>query len=177
MLFREGCTRFPQIATQHPDEEFYGVFFDCDVVYTGVLAHLNTNALLRQTAMECQSRKRRPAGPLYPGLSTEQVMEELRWDGGSWGHFEVFHGPNFKEIAEAYDRLQDESALKENFMRMACRAVVRMERSGVFDCLRRTSNFRVLCVYVRETVEDGDRRLNRVRRTVRANRRTEPAGP
>ena len=34
LLVREGVARFPEIAAKHPDEEFYGVFFDCDVVYT-----------------------------------------------------------------------------------------------------------------------------------------------
>ncbi len=101
MLVREARICFPAIAARHPDEEFYGVFFDCDVVNTGVLGHMNTNALLRQYAEECQCPHQAPNASLFPGLTTEEVMEVLRWDGGSWKHFGVFAGPEFKEIAAA----------------------------------------------------------------------------
>jgi Domain of unknown function (DUF4303) len=171
LLLKEASIRFPEIAAKYPDEEFYGVFFDCDVVNTCVQAHMNTNALLRQYAMECQQSKWSTVlglgHPLYPGLSIDEIMEELRWDGGGWKHFGVFAGPKFEEIADAYDRLQSEIALREDFMIMACRAVVRMERSGVFECIRRTQDFRVFCVYVNEPVEEAERRLKRVRRMLK----------
>lgn len=163
MLVSEARLRFPEIAALYPNEEFYGVFFDCDVVYTCVQAHLNTNALLHEEALKCQNPNNSYGSPMYPNLSIEEVIEELRWDAGGWEHFGVFPGPNFEDIAEAYDRLQDDSELMEPFMLMACRAVIRMERDGVFEPLRRTPDFRVMCVYVNETIEEGERRLEHVR--------------
>ena len=135
---------------------------------------MNTNALLRRHAEDCQSgRRSSSAQPLYPGLTIEQVMEELRWDGGGWGHFGIFPGPDFKEIAAAHKALYEaggaahaENALKDDFMLMACNAVVRIERCGVLDLFRRTRDFRVLCVYIPESVEDGDRRLQQARRSL-----------
>ena len=97
LLVQEGVARFPEIAAKYPDEEFYGVFFDCDVVYMCAQAHMNTNARLREYAEECQSGRRSVSGqPLHPGLTIEQVMEKLRWDGGGWGYFGVFPGSDFK---------------------------------------------------------------------------------
>jgi len=83
ILLAEVTVRFPEIAAEHPDEEFYGVFFDCDVVYTGALAHLNSETRLRKKAEQCQWSG--TGGPIYPELTVEQVMEELRWSGGDWG--------------------------------------------------------------------------------------------
>jgi len=175
LLVREAEEQFPKLAAAHPDDEFYGVFFDCDVVYTTAQAHMNTNAHLRQYAERCQRGNRGPSGsPMYPGLSIEQVMEELRWDGGGWGQFGIFPGPNFEEVVTEHKRLcaevgaqKAEQSLKEDFMLMACRAVVRIDSSGVFEQFRRTKDFRVLCVYIHESVEEGDRRLQQVREATR----------
>ena len=172
LLVRVAAVRFPEIAAQYPAEEFYGVFFDCDVVYTSVQGHMNTNALLRWTAEASLRSRPKTKAQLSPGRSVEEVMEELRWDGGGWKHFGIFDTPSFDQIAAEYHALvaergglEAERILKEDFMQMACRAVVRLERSGVFDCLRRTPDFRVLCVYIQETIDDGDRRLKDVRRS------------
>jgi len=40
---------------------------------------------------------------------------------------------------------------------------IRLENSGVFNLFRRTPDFRVLCVSIQETVEEGEDRLRRVR--------------
>ena len=55
LLVRDGVTQFPEIAAKHPDEDFYGVFFDCDIVYTCAQAHMNTTAKLREYAQRCKN--------------------------------------------------------------------------------------------------------------------------
>lgn len=171
LLFSYCLAQFPEIAAKHPDEEFYGVFFDCDVVYTCAQVHMNTNALLRTHAERCMSEDRQRDLPLYAGMTLEEVMEESRWDGGSWGYFPMLAGPEFKDVAAAYQELLktcegsegDLLPLREEFMLMACRAVVRIEKSGVFDLFQKSSDFRVICVYIQENLEEGEERLRRIR--------------
>src|SRR5262249_43545482 len=132
LLVRDGVAQFPQIAAKHPDEEFYGVFFDCDIVYTCAQAHLNTNAKLREYAQRCKDDDVAREQPLYSGASVDELMEQFRWDGGGWGYFSIFPGPNLEEVAAAYKQMCETAGgsegdlrpLREAFMLMACRAVV-----------------------------------------------------
>lgn len=175
LLVREGMAQFPEIAARHRDQEFYGVFFDCDIVYTCVQAHMNTNAMLREYAQRCKNDDVIREEPVYSGLSVDQLMEQLRWDAGGWGYFPIFDGPDFDEVAAAREQLcetvgyseGDLRPLREDFMVMACRAVIRLERSGAFDLFRQTPDFRVLCVYIQESNEEGEERLQRVRESFR----------
>lgn len=173
LLVREGLAQFPQIAANYPHEEFYGVFFDCDIVYTCAQAHMNTNAKLREYAQRCKDDDLHRDQPIYSRMSVEEVMEESRWDGGGWGYFSIFPGPNFDEVAIAYREMSETIGgsegelrpLREAFMLMVCRAVIRIEKGGAFNLFRRTPNFRVLCVYIQESVEEGEDRLQRVRKS------------
>jgi hypothetical protein len=136
---------------------------------------MNTNSLLRQHAERCKEGDLARDQPLYSGFTIDELMEECRWDGGSWGYFPMFCGPDFEEVAAAYREIRasvggserDLVPLREEFMLMACRAVIRIERSGVFGLFRQTPDFRVLCVYIQETVEEGELRLQRVRSSYR----------
>jgi hypothetical protein len=171
LLVSYGLAQFPQIAAKHSDEEFYGVFFDCDIVYTCAQAHMNTNAKLREYAQRCKNDDLAREQPLYSGMSVDELMEQYRWDGGGWGYFSIFPGPHFDQVAAAYKHMfeagrgseRDLLPLREAFMLMACKAVVRIERSGAFDDFRRTPDFRIVCVYMQESVEEGEERLQRVR--------------
>ena len=59
--------------------------------------------------------------------------------------------------------------MKGDLLDMACRVIVRLERAGVFDALRRTSDFRVICIYrepAMESDEETAQRLSRVRKSL-----------
>lgn len=170
-LVREGLTQFPRIAARYPDEEFYGVFFDCDIVYTCAQAHMNTNCRLRDYALRCKNDDLTREMQVFSGITVDELMEASRWDGGGWGYFSIFPGPDFPEVAAARDEIYQTVGrtegqlrpLRDAFLLVACRAVIRLEHSGVFNLFRRTPDFRVLCVYIQETVEEGEERLRRVR--------------
>jgi hypothetical protein len=171
LLVRESVARFPEIAAKYAEEEFYGVFFDCDIVHTCAQAHMNTNVKLREYAQRCKDDDLTREQPLYLGLSVDELMEQMRWDAGGWGYFSIFAGPDFDEVAAAYKQMRETVGgsegnlrpLREAFMLMACKAVIRIERAGAFEPFRQTPDFRVLCVYIQESVEEGEERLHRVR--------------
>jgi hypothetical protein len=145
------CLR--DFGQQHRDEVFYGFFLDCDAYYFQILGHLNTEDLLRKQATEYHRKHGRD---LYQGWSTERLIEHLRWDGGDWGYFEVFEpcrcdGGYKRQIESMTDQFTNEgkgndSTVYDRFLEMACRVAVRLEREAGFAALRRTSDFRVVCV-------------------------------
>jgi hypothetical protein len=182
-LVADATKQFPKIAKalarDEPGTDIYGLCFEGDLVYTAVQAHANTEAKLREYAEQAQ-RPMPPfrAGPTFPGRTTEEVMEEWRWDAGGWKYVPLYPGPPLKGIAAAFKRLADavgynkaEMAMKDDLMTMACRAVIRLERAGVFDVLPRTPRFRVNCIYRERAIEsdeESERRLRRVRRLPRS---------
>jgi hypothetical protein len=166
-LVREATTAFREIAVEYRDDELYGVCFECDLVYTAVQAHANTNEGLREYAKRFDTS---------PDVSIDEQIELARWDVGGWHYFPIFETPDFADIAEAFRQLvqkvgghEAEMMMKDDMMEMACRAVVRLERAGVFDSLRRTPEFRVLCIYREPAIEPDEvstQRLNRVRESL-----------
>ncbi|MFT7639108.1 MAG: hypothetical protein ACI9G1_000837 [Pirellulaceae bacterium] len=101
-----------------------------------------------------------------PGKNVEQIMEEFRWDGGSWQHFGIFEGLEFPEVSDAREALEEagaEEILQEDFVEMVCRAALRLARSGAFDAFKSRCDFRILCVYHSETIEEGNAGLEKVR--------------
>src|SRR5262245_47988788 len=181
-LVRDASKHFPKIAKdfvkREPGEKLYGLCFEGDLVYTAVQVVANTEAGLREYAERAQ-RPNPPfrVGPMFPDWTVEQVMEHWRWDHGGWKYMPLYPGPDFKEINRAFERLAEaigdhnpEMAMKDDMMTMACRAVVRLERAGVFDVLPRTPKFRVMCLYRERAIdsdEEGERRLRRIRRSFR----------
>jgi hypothetical protein len=181
-LLADATKHLPKIAKafakNSPGAQLYGLCFEGDLVYTAVQAHANTEAGLREYA----ERAQRPNPPIkprpsFPDWTVEQVMEHWRWDVGGWKHMPFYSTPEFSDIAAAYQRLADdigsgeaEIAMKDDLMTMACRAIVRLERAGVFDPIPQTPEFRVLCIYRERAIESDEesaRRLKRIRRSFR----------
>ena len=163
-IFEQGMDEFPQIAADNPDRKIYSVFFDCDIVYTCAQAHMNTDEGLREYAESAISS----SPDLYKDHTVETLMEEFRWDGGGFRMFQIFEGPELKDLSAAYQQLYDEIGteaereLHKPFMETCCRAVVRLDRAGAFREYRNRCDFRILVVYIQETVEEGEARMKRI---------------
>ena len=109
-------------------------------------------------------------------VTIEQQMEKRRWDFGSWDYFQLLTTPDVAEIAAAFQQLAEkidgsnaEMLMKGDLLDMACRVIVRLERAGAFDALRRTPDFRVICIYREPTMESDEetaQRLSRVRNSL-----------
>ena len=152
-------------AARHPDEVFYGFFLDCNATYFEILGHKNTEDLLRAKAAESKTSH----AALYKGVSVERLVEDLRWSGGDWGYFQMFdacestqaYGEMIGDMIEEYTFKGHgaNEAVYDQFLDMACRVAVRLERENAFDDLKRTPTFRILCADHDESVENGERRL------------------
>lgn len=158
-----------EFAAQHEHEIFYGFFLDCNATYFEILGHLNTDVMLHAKAQASKLEHTE----LYKGVMIETLIEDFRWSGGDWGYFQIFDACGHDET---YDRMIEDmikhftltrrgidSRIYEDFLDMACRVAARLERGNAFDGLQRTPNFRVLCADHDESVEDGERRLQRNR--------------
>ena len=163
-IFANGMEEFPQIAADHPNRKIYCVFFDCDLVYTCVQAHMNTEEGLREYATDAMSRN----PEIYLEHTIESLMEEFRWDGGGFRMFRISEGPDLTELGEAYEQLYDEieieacAQLQEPFMEACCRAVIRLDRAGAFREFQQRCDFRILVTYINEPVDAGEERMQRV---------------
>src|SRR5262245_43977095 len=170
-LVQEFTTGFREIAIEYPDAEFYCLCFECDLVYTGVQAHANTNEDLRKSAKKYLQKSGKSGA-----VTIEQQMEQLRWDVGSWGYFQLLTTPDVAEIAAAFQQLvqkvdgyKAEMLMKGDLLDMACRSIVRLEQAGVFEALRRTPDFRVMCIYREPAIESDEetaQRLSRIRKSM-----------
>lgn len=165
-LFKGMSTTFSAFS----DAGVYGVFLDCNSSSFYILTHLNTESGLLNTAVRYQRDNAR----LYPGWTVEQLVEELRWSGGDWSYFDAVRLPAMKELDDETLSLQDLISrlfkedgkpwreLEEAFMVMCCRVTIRLQRSGVFDRLQRTPDFRVVCIEEDEPLAIGMERLGRI---------------
>lgn len=170
-----AVTCIEDFAAEHPDEVFYGFFLDCNATYFETLGHFNTEALLRKTALDYQTRNAK----LYPGWSVEQLEDHLRWSAGDWGYFEIFNPCDYDEsyrqlIEKAISHFHsipsdemDEPTVYDQFLEMCCRVAIRLESGDAFKVLKTTSDFRVLCADHDESIEDGERRLQAVRESMK----------
>lgn len=165
-IFEQGMEEFPQIAADNPNRKIYCVFFDCDIVYTCAQAHMNTDEGLREYAESAINS----SPDLYKDHTVETLMEEFRWDGGGFRMFQVFEGPEFTDLNVAYEQLYEEieaeaeRELNEPFMEACSRAVTRLDKAGAFHEFQKRCDFRILVVYIQETVEEGEARMKRIAR-------------
>ncbi|HQX49549.1 MAG TPA: DUF4303 domain-containing protein [Planctomycetaceae bacterium] len=170
-----AITCFEDFAAKHRNEFFYGFFLDCNATYFETLGHFNTATLLRETALDYQTRN----AALYPGWSVEQLEQELRWSAGDWGYFEVFNPCDYDKdynelIGKAISHFHSipcdemhEPTVYDQFLEMSCRVALRLQSENAFKSFNTTAGFRVLCVDHDESIEDGERRLQSVRESMK----------
>jgi len=147
-----------RFAEEHKGETFYGFALDCNAAYCDILFCLNTVDGLRATAVEYLTNN--------PQSSLELEMERLRWSLGDW-KYQGFNldAPEWGKRYTAALPVAGELAIAADinlFLEMACRALVRATRAGIFNKLRLTEDFKVTCMDHDEDLLEGTLRLDHV---------------
>lgn len=152
-------------ASAHADKQFYGFAFDCNADYGQVFACANTLEALRSDAEKYKERN--PSH--YEKYSIGGIEEQLRWALGDW-EFQAFTTEAFSEAWNPIEELLSDAAheneseeFREEFMAMACRAMLRVESQGGFGPLKRTSDFKTYVADHDESEEDSWSRLETIR--------------
>jgi hypothetical protein len=172
-LLRLSEEQISLLAKRSAGEVFYGLGFDCSSESGEVLICGNTDAHLAAVAAEAV----RKSPQYYVGKTPPEVEEELRWQFGEW----KFHGFNLDDPnwAEEWGDVEEEisnstnilvnsrkwpefTAAKEEFMRMATRALIRLKKSRSTTELERARGFSVLCAEHNEGPEEGFKRMSSV---------------
>jgi hypothetical protein len=179
-----------RFAQAHADETFYGFALDCNSDYGEVFLCLNTPEDLHQRAVHYSTAPLSPGweeigrrmaerfGIPYeppPLKSVEENEDRLRWSLGDW-KYHAFNSDQWHTEWEPFqeavtDASMDEddddsssSELQTQFMRAACRVLLRLESAGVFEALQRTDDFKTWVADHDESHEDSWERLASVRR-------------
>jgi len=152
-------------AKEHPDEQFYGFFLDCNARHFEVLGHLNTESKLQERA----TAFREAWQDEHPDWKINDFIEHLRWEAGDWGYFEIFNAEFDGGLTDALQEIAESGKpekYRDQFLESCCKVVLRLDREDAFAGLKKTPNFRVLCVDHDEKVQEGDARLEKTRARV-----------
>jgi hypothetical protein len=178
-LFRLTEVDLREFARKHARETFYGFAFDCNSEYGEVGLCLNTTGLLK-----VQRAAPNPNAAFFASLdkklgfkaSPAATSRKTRWDLGDW-HYQGFNSKAFDRgwrrfqtavIKRCTVEEEDEGTFmtpsQSRFMEAACRILIRLERGGSFDVLKRTANFGTLAMDHEESASEARARLRRIRR-------------
>ena len=114
----------------------------------------------------------------YGTKSVDEVEQELKWNCGDFRYsfvnsddeFDRFWRPVCLTLNSLSMQLYENAGTKvssqfqELWAETACRVALDLEASDVLNLLKRTPDFRVICVDHDETIEDSFSRLERVRK-------------
>jgi hypothetical protein len=151
-------SQIAQLVEAHPREAFYGFALDCNAAYADVLFCLNTPESLEATVREYAER--------HKAEDIERERGALKWGLGDWR----YHAFNLESVSwntevpvlgDICELSNPEDA--EKFLLTCCRALIRAEKAGAFQGLRKTPDFRVACIDHDEDLASGDKRLESVR--------------
>jgi hypothetical protein len=172
-LFDLCVKTIKMFAKAHAEEVFYALFIDFAADWTRIRLHLNTPALLRQRAEEYV----RSNPELYARRSVEAVANDIRWEPGDFGYFDVNNSRGWRQNWTPFAERLTKAAAKQDAMTYALgdfvelrflltvsRVLLRLEAEGALEPLARTRNFRVCCMRPEERPEDAWRRLSLLRR-------------
>lgn len=173
-LFTLSRDHLQEFLKTHRDETFYGFCIDCNSTYGGVCLAMNTPELLTQEAQRCIQDHR-----AYVGKKLQEVEDELRWEVSAWGYYDVSKTEtwdrDWKPIYEMISKLtseQPDSAyddgtdIEEAFMQMACRVLLKLETDEPFESMRKSTDFRAICLDHDEELWVGEGRLEFVRQSL-----------
>lgn len=142
-------------AASHTGETFYALALDCNAHYCNVLLCLNTPEQLHESSAEYAGAD---IGPRF-----DHELKNMRWGLGDWKYHpldlannEWYEGLS-EELGEYPELLNSEDS--EVFLRCACRALLRAEKSGVFSTLKTTDDFAFVVIDLDEDFESGNRRM------------------
>ena len=178
-LFRLTEVDLREFAKKHVRATFYGFAFDCNSKHGEVGLCANTNELLK-----VQRARPDPNAAFWAALdkklgravSSAADPRKSRWDLGDWG-YQGFNSKAFDRgwrqfqtavikqcMAEEEDERTFMTPTQSRFMKTVCRVLIRLERGGAFDVLKRTANFATLAMDHDESESEARARLRRIRR-------------
>lgn len=195
-LYELSVAEIKRFAARHRKEKFYGFAFVCNSAYGTVALYLNTPEFLRTAANgshlspEIREGYEKFTRDIEEALgfnvcrnerdvAPEDREKEIRWEPGDW-KYDEFNSDTFDLGWSPFARAVHEYCLEEEedkgtfmtptqdrFMRSACRVLIRLESTGVFEALNRTSDFGTFVTDHDESDEKSWRRLNSVRKETR----------
>ena len=156
-LARAIHSEIAKFAKAHPNEQFYGFALDCNAYYADILFCLNTPEHLETLAKEY-------ADSNEPSEIADQ-KKEFEWGLGDW-KYQGFNLDStlWQSEMSLLDEFAEHPGDTEAFLVTCCRALLAAERTGAFNQLRRTPEFRVACIDHDEDISAGEKRLEYVRR-------------
>lgn len=138
-LFVLSMASIRQFNDDHPDESFYGFGIDCMADMGIFLLCFNSEAAFAETAKEYIERFQYSAADLA-ALKTsfgDWKYQDFNQDQAHWE-------PGWHACRDAIEEYMTDDAIEvgqadayaEQLMRCACRVLVRLERSGIFQRTR-----------------------------------------
>lgn len=165
-LFALSVASIRQFAEDHPDESFYGFGIDCMADMGIFLLCFNSEAAFAETAKEYIERYQYSAAQLahlktsfgdwkYQGFNDGQPAWDQGWETCREAIEDYLTGDDI-DVDKANDYV-------EQLMRCACRVLVRIERSGVFERTKMDPGFTTSVMDHDEDLQEATLRLNSVR--------------
>lgn len=165
-LFALSSEAIRHFADAHPDQSFYGFGIDCMADMGIFLLCFNSEAAFAATARHYIERFDYSAAQLA----------QLKTNFGDWAYQDVNQdqphwAPGWdaqRDAIEAYlcdEELEREQAdaYVEQLMRCACRVLVRLERSGIFERTKMDPGFTTAVMDHDQDLQEATLRLNSVR--------------
>lgn len=176
-LFKLSEKTISAFAKSHPKDIYYALFFDFAADWTQVRIHMNTPFHLRRRAEQYM----RSNPELYARRLVESVANEIRWEPGDFGYFEINNTPAWKRGWSKYAKLLKAAAAKQDaetyasgefvelkFLLTVSRVLLRLDRDGGLRTVPKTRGFRVCCMRPEERPEDAWRRMELLRQQLNA---------
>ncbi|NHZ36348.1 DUF4303 domain-containing protein [Massilia rubra] len=165
-LFALSLVSIRQFSDEHPDESFYGFGIDCMADSGMFLLCFNSEAAFAETAKEYIERFQYSAADLA-ALKTnfgdwkyqDFNQDQPHWEAGWGAHRDAIEAYTFADETE----IEEAHAYVEQLMRCACRVLVRLERSGIFERTNMDPGFTTSVMDHDEDLQEATLRLNSVR--------------
>jgi hypothetical protein len=150
-----------QFAAAHTGDTFYGLALDCNAYYADILLCANTNKSLDEAVVSDTQADHSPDAIAH-------LRGELRWSFGDWQYqgFNLDSAPWQRAMDARLAALAGLPTAEdvEQFLVSCCRALIAVERGAAILKLNRTPDFQVACIDHDENFEQGQARLDAVRR-------------
>jgi len=176
-LYKLSEKTIAAFAKAHPKDIYYAIFFDFAADWTQVRIHMSTQFHLRRRAEQYM----RSNPEHYARRSVESVANDIRWEPGDFGYFEINNTPAWKRVWTKYAKLLKTAAAKQDaetyasgefvelkFLLTVSRVLLRLEREGGLRIVPKTRGFRVCCMRPEERPEDAWRRMELLRQQLNA---------
>src|SRR5262245_23899997 len=109
-LYKLSDKTITAFVKAHPKDTYYAIFFDFAADWTQVRIHMSTPFHLRRRAEQYMR-----ANPEHYGRrSVESVANEIRWEPGDFGYFEINNTPVWTRGWSKFAKLLKAAAAKQN---------------------------------------------------------------